>query len=84
MFFLPAFKEPLINSALRLHASALSSHCRQILGITRYAFGLSPSEIQRIHANPEYFISSVVPKTFVRKQDFSLQGRNKDKEVLVW
>jgi hypothetical protein len=45
---------------------------------------LSPREIKRIHANPEYFISSAVPKTFVRKQDFSLQGRNKDKEVLVW
>ena len=56
MFFLFVFKKSLINSALRLHASALSSHCRQILGITRDASGLSPREIQRIHANPEHLI----------------------------
>ena len=73
-----------MNSAPRIHTSALSSRRRQILSVTCYASGLSPREIQRIHANPEYFISSAVPKTFVRKQDFSLQGRNKDKEVLVW
>ena len=49
-------KEPLINSAIRLHASALSSRRRQILSVARYASGLSPREIQRIHANPEHLI----------------------------
>ena len=49
-------KEPLINSALRLHASVLSSRRRQILSVARYASGLSPREIQRIHANPEHLI----------------------------
>ena len=51
-----AFKEPLINSALRLHASALFSRRRQILSVARYASGLSPREIQRIRANPEHLI----------------------------
>ena len=48
--------ETLINSALRLHASALSSRRRQILSVACYASGLSPREIQRIHANPEHLI----------------------------
>ena len=56
------FKEPLINSALRLHASAVSSRRPTILStkrdgaFCRYASGLSPREIQRIHVNPEHLI----------------------------
>ena len=57
-------KEPLINSALRLRASALSSRRRQILSVARYASGLSPREIQRIRANPGHLIESAVPLGF--------------------
>ena len=49
-------RESLINSALRLHVSALSSRRRQILSVTRYASGLSLREIQRIRVNPEHLI----------------------------
>jgi NADH:ubiquinone oxidoreductase subunit 3 (subunit A) len=49
-------KESLMNSALRLHASALSSRRRQILSVARYASGLSPREIQRIRVNPKHLI----------------------------
>ena len=57
-------REPLIHSAHRLHASALSSRRRQILSVARYASGLSPREIQRIRANPGHLIESAVPLGF--------------------
>ena len=57
-------REPLIHSAPRLHASALSSRRRQILSVACYASGLSPREIQRIRANPGHLIESAVPLGF--------------------
>ena len=65
-----SLKEPLIHSALRLHASALSSRPRQSSAqnaMERFA-AASPvclRRVQRIRANPGHFISSVLPSSII-------------------
>ena len=48
--------ETLINSALRLHASALSSRRPAILSVALATPAVCLRRVQRIHVNPEHFI----------------------------
>ena len=49
-------REPLIHSALRLHASALSSRRQQILSVASATPAVCLRRVQRIHVNPEHLI----------------------------
>ena len=50
-----------MNSALRLHASALSSRRPAILSVASATPAVYLRRVQRIHVNPEHLISSAIP-----------------------
>ena len=55
-FFRKRVKEALINSALRLHASALSSCRPAILSVALATPAVCLRRVQCIHVNPEHLI----------------------------